>query len=40
MDDITILQKNRLFEKSGLDNLEEDVYFSVTDVRGGLNAYT
>ena len=28
------------FQKSGLDNLEEDVYFSVTDVRGGLNAYT
>jgi hypothetical protein len=40
VDDITILQKNRLFEKSGLDNSEEDVYFGVTDVRGGLNAYT
>ena len=32
-------EKNN-FQKSGLDNLEEDVYFSVTDVRGGLNAYT
>ena len=32
-------EKNN-FQKSGLDNLEEDVYFSVTDVRGDLNAYT
>jgi len=33
-------KENNNFQKSDLDNLEEDVYFSVTDVRGDLNAYT